>query len=49
MEEAVKIAKQVTQKWKVCILSPGAPSYNLFKNFEERGKQFKQAVLELSK
>ncbi len=44
MEEAVKIAKQVTQKWKVCILSPGAPSYNLFKNFEERGKQFKQAV-----
>jgi UDP-N-acetylmuramoylalanine--D-glutamate ligase len=47
MKEAVKIAKEKTKKWKVCILSPGAPSYNLFKNFEERGNLFKKYVKEL--
>jgi UDP-N-acetylmuramoylalanine--D-glutamate ligase len=26
----------------VVILSPGAPSYNQFKNFEERGRMFVQ-------
>lgn len=45
LEDAVKIAKKYTKKWKICVLSPGAPSYNLFKNFEERGKVFKKLVL----
>jgi len=44
LKDAVKIAKEKTEKWKICILSPGAPSYNLFKNFEERGKLFKKYV-----
>ena len=44
MEEAVQISKEKTKIWKICILSPGAPSYNLFKNFEERGKLFKKYV-----
>lgn len=44
MQEAVQISKEKTRKWKICILSPGAPSYNLFKNFEERGKLFKKYV-----
>lgn len=47
MEEAVKISKEKTNKWKICILSPGAPSYNLFKNFEQRGELFKKYVKEL--
>ena len=46
LKDVVKIAKEKTKKWKICILSPGAPSYNLFKNFEERGKLFKKYVLE---
>ena len=46
LSDAVKIAKQHTEKWKICILSPGAPSYNLFKNFEERWKLFKKYVLD---
>ena len=46
MEEAVNIAKKYTQRWKVCILSPWAPSYNLFKNFEERGEVFKKYIRE---
>ncbi len=45
MFQAVKNAKAKTAKWKICILSPWAPSYNLFKNFEERGKLFKKLVL----
>ena len=46
LEEAVKIAKKVTKKGTVCLLSPAASSYGYFKNFEERGRLFKQFVLE---
>jgi UDP-N-acetylmuramoylalanine-D-glutamate ligase len=44
MEKAVQIAKEKTEKWKVCVLSPGAPSLNMFKNFEERGNLFKLKI-----
>lgn len=42
--EAVQISKKVTQKGKICVLSPSASSYNDFKNFEEKGDLFKQYV-----
>lgn len=45
MEEAVNTAKKVTEKNKICLLSPAAASYGFFKNFEERGKIFKRNVL----
>lgn len=44
MTEAVRIAAEVTPKGTVCLLSPASPSYNLYKNFEERGNKFKEAV-----
>ena len=44
LQEAVKIAKQVTQKNTICVLSPAASSYGYFKNFEERGNLFKKLV-----
>lgn len=44
MEEAVQFAYAHTQTGKSCFLSPAAPSYNLFTNFEERGQAFKSAV-----
>ena len=44
LPEAVKIAKEVTKKWYVCLLSPAASSYTFFKNFEERGRMFKELV-----
>lgn len=42
LKEAVSIAKKVTKKGKVCAMSPAAASYGDFKNFEERGKKFKE-------
>lgn len=45
MEEAVKIAKKLTAKNKICLLSPAAASYGFFKNFMERGNIFKENVL----
>ena len=44
LPHAVKIAKEVTKKWSVCLLSPAASSYTFFKNFEERGRLFKEYV-----
>ncbi len=44
LEQAVKIAKKVTKKNTICVLSPAASSYEYFKNFEERGNLFKQLV-----
>lgn len=44
IQDAVKIAKKYTKYWKICILSPWATSYNLFKNFEERWELFKKYI-----
>ncbi len=44
LNEAVTTAKKVTAKGKVCLLSPAAASYGIFKNFEERGDVFQQLV-----
>ncbi len=38
------IAKKVTEKNKICLLSPTAASYGFFKNFEEKGEIFKKLV-----
>ncbi len=45
LQEAVKLAKQVTPKGKICLLSPAASSYDHFKNFEERGEIFGKLAL----
>jgi len=49
MKEVVDIVFEVTSKNMSCLLSPAASSYDLFKNFEHRGKIFKETVLEYSK
>ena len=46
-EDAVKRAYEVSQKGDVVLLSPACASFDLFKNYEDRGQQFKKAVKEL--
>lgn len=47
MKDAVKAAFQHATKGDVVLLSPACASFDLFKNYEDRGKQFKEAVKEL--
>lgn len=41
MEEAVRFAYKHTGGGEACLLSCASPSYSLWKNFEEKGDQFK--------
>jgi UDP-N-acetylmuramoylalanine--D-glutamate ligase len=45
LKSAVDLAKKVTPKGTICLLSPSAASYGFFKNFEERGDKFKEYAL----
>jgi UDP-N-acetylmuramoylalanine--D-glutamate ligase len=46
-EEAVKAAFHFANKGDVVLLSPACASFDLFKNYEDRGDQFKLAVRDL--
>ncbi|HMH34823.1 MAG TPA: UDP-N-acetylmuramoyl-L-alanine--D-glutamate ligase [Puia sp.] len=46
-QEAVKAAFHFSDKGDVVLLSPACASFDLFKNYEDRGKQFKEAVFDL--
>jgi UDP-N-acetylmuramoylalanine--D-glutamate ligase len=44
LDEAVKLADRLGRPGDVVLLSPACASFDMFKNFEERGKAFKEAV-----
>jgi UDP-N-acetylmuramoylalanine--D-glutamate ligase len=47
MPEIVELAKNVAKSGDSVVLSPGFPSFDMFKNFADRGQQFKDAVQNL--
>ena len=46
-EEAVKVSHKLAEKGDVVLLSPACASFDLFENYEDRGRQFKKAVKSL--
>ena len=46
-QDAVKTAHQIAVEGDVVLLSPCCASFDLFKNYEDRGRQFKEAVRNL--
>lgn len=47
MEDAVKEAYHLAEPGDCVLLSPACASFDLFKNYEDRGEKFKEAVLSL--
>lgn len=46
-EEAVKVADSIAEPGDVVLLSPCCASFDLFRNYEDRGRKFKEAVRNL--
>ena len=46
-QEAAQVAFHLSEKGDTVLLSPACASFDLFKNYEDRGNQFKEAVKEL--
>ena len=46
-QDAVKLASELAESGDVVLLSPCCASFDLFKNYEDRGRQFKEAVRKL--
>jgi UDP-N-acetylmuramoylalanine--D-glutamate ligase len=49
VKDLVRMALKLAQQGDVVLLSPACASFDLFKNYEDRGNQFRTAVQELKK
>ncbi|MBT3920359.1 MAG: UDP-N-acetylmuramoyl-L-alanine--D-glutamate ligase [Flavobacteriaceae bacterium] len=47
MEDAVKVAYRLSKRGDAVLLSPACASFDLFEDYEDRGRQFKNAVRNL--
>ena len=48
MSEAVKVAAEIAEDGDIVFMSPASASFDMYKNFEERGNHFRDLVLALS-
>lgn len=49
MEEAVELAWEISESGDTVVLSPGCASFDMFNDFEHRGRVFKEAVVTLAR
>ncbi len=47
MKEAIQMAYKIAERGNTVLLSPACASFDLFENYEDRGRQFKDAVRNL--
>ena len=47
LAEAVKLSRKMAGKGGVVLLSPACASFDMFRDYEDRGRQFKKLVMEL--
>jgi UDP-N-acetylmuramoylalanine--D-glutamate ligase len=47
LQDAVRLASKRAERGDVVLLSPACASFDMFKDFEDRGRQFKDAVMNL--
>lgn len=45
--EAVTMSRQMAKKGDVVLLSPACASFDMFRDYEDRGRQFRKLVMEL--
>ena len=48
LQEAVEISRSISTKGNIVLLSPACASFDMFADFEDRGRQFKKIVTELN-
>lgn len=48
MDDAVQVAYDLTSPGKICAMSPASSSFSVFRDYKDRGDQFKDAVMRLS-
>jgi UDP-N-acetylmuramoylalanine--D-glutamate ligase len=48
LEEAVRLAHRIARPGEVTLLSPASASFDMFRNYAERGQKFREFVRSLS-
>jgi UDP-N-acetylmuramoylalanine--D-glutamate ligase len=47
LKEAVAVSRKLSAEGDVVLLSPACASFDMFRDFEDRGRQFKKSIMEM--